>query len=203
VKPGGGARATAGVLRFVIAAILLSTAVGKLLDVRGFAGILRGYRALPEGFVLLLAAGVPMLEIALAGWLASGRLLRGAAAASALLHGAYAAWSASALLRGLELANCGCFGVFLARPLTWGTVAEDGVLVLLSLLLLRIARGARVSVIALFALVSAGAMPAGTEFEAGFVRHGVSVSIARTGSEVPGGRLEKRVPREGWKVKPI
>jgi hypothetical protein len=28
-------------------------------------------------------------------------------------------------MRGLRLANCGCFGVFLPRPLGWSTVIED------------------------------------------------------------------------------
>lgn len=35
--------------------------------------------------------------------------------------------------RGLELTNCGCFGVFWARPMTWTTVIEDLILTLLSL----------------------------------------------------------------------
>ena len=38
------------------------------------------------------------------------------------------------LWRGLALANCGCFGVFLARPLTRQTVLEDVVMLGLSLL---------------------------------------------------------------------
>ena len=29
------------------------------------------------------------------------------------------------LLRGVKLANCGCFGVFLARPLRWTSPLED------------------------------------------------------------------------------
>jgi hypothetical protein len=53
----------------------------------------------------------------------------------ALLHIGFAAWAAIALLRGLHIPNCGCFGVFLARPLGWYTVLEDGVVVCVSLLL--------------------------------------------------------------------
>jgi hypothetical protein len=40
----------------------------------------------------------------------------------------------------LKLSNCGCFGVFLARPLDWGTVVEDGVMAALSAALLLLAR---------------------------------------------------------------
>jgi hypothetical protein len=61
--------------------------------------------------------------------------------ASGAMHFAYAGWSAVALLRGLRLDNCGCFGVFLARPLGWETVAEDMVMVGLSLWLLALTRG--------------------------------------------------------------
>jgi len=40
------------------------------------------------------------------------------------------------LWREIEIANCGCFGVFLARPLTAQTVAEDAAMLGLSLLVL-------------------------------------------------------------------
>ncbi|MBC8645596.1 MAG: hypothetical protein H7X85_00410, partial [Thermoanaerobaculia bacterium] len=42
--------------------------------------------------------------------------------------------------RGIAVPNCGCFGVFLARPLTWGTVLEDGGMVAASLALAALAR---------------------------------------------------------------
>ena len=63
-----------------------------------------------------------------------------AAAASAAMHLAYTVWSAAAILRGLRLADCGCFGVFLARPLVWRTVAEDLVMTGLSVALVALAR---------------------------------------------------------------
>jgi Methylamine utilisation protein MauE len=140
VRSGGAARAVADVLRFAIAAVLLASAAGKLLDVGGFGEVLRSYRALPEGVVRVFAAGVPVLELGTAAWLASGRRLLGAAAGSAVMHAVYAAWSAAAVLRGLRLSNCGCFGVYLPRPLTWATVAEDLALVLFSLVLYALAR---------------------------------------------------------------
>jgi hypothetical protein len=119
----------AGSLRFAIGAILLATAVGKLLDVPGFARVLGDYRAFPPGALVPIAVAVPLAELALAVWLFSGRKLAAAAIVSALMHGLYAAWSAAAVLRGLKLPNCGCFGVFLVRPLGWSTVVEDLVMV--------------------------------------------------------------------------
>ncbi len=128
-------RRAAALLRWPTGLILLATSVGKLLDVRGFAVVLRSYDALPEFLVGPLAAAVPLAEFALAVWLFSGRRLAAAALTSAAIHVAYAAWAAAALARGLSLPNCGCFGVFLATPLTWRTVAEDAVMVGLSLAL--------------------------------------------------------------------
>jgi hypothetical protein len=42
------------------------------------------------------------------------------------------------LFRGIALENCGCFGVYLARPLTTSSPLEDLVIVALALLLLRL-----------------------------------------------------------------
>ena len=63
-----------------------------------------------------------------------------AALLSVLLHAGFMLLALVSLYRGLELENCGCFGVFLARPLTWSTPFEDLALVLVSLLLFLSAR---------------------------------------------------------------
>ena len=129
VGEGRGARGLAGFLRFAIGAVLLATAVGKLLDIPGFARVLGTYDAFVPGALVPIAVAVPVAELALAFWLFSGRNLAASALTSAAMHAVYAAWSAVSVLRGLNLPNCGCFGVFLARPLGWSTVVEDLVLV--------------------------------------------------------------------------
>jgi hypothetical protein len=123
------ARGTARFLRFAIGAILLASAVGKLLDVPGFARVLGTYNAFVPGALVPIAVAVPVAELALAFWLFSGKNLAASALTSAAMHAGYALWSAASVLRGLKLPNCGCFGVFLARPLGWSTVFEDLVLV--------------------------------------------------------------------------
>lgn len=40
-----------------------------------------------------------------------------------------------ALHRGLQIANCGCFGVYWARPLTAVTLVEDALLLALACLM--------------------------------------------------------------------
>jgi hypothetical protein len=47
------------------------------------------------------------------------------------------------VLRGLEVANCGCFGLFLTQRLSWFVLAQDGLLLLYGYLMVRSARRAR------------------------------------------------------------
>jgi hypothetical protein len=129
--------------RFAIGAVLLATAAAKLANIQGFAEVLKTYKAFPDRILIPLALAIPLLELALALWLFSGQALAAAAAASVVLNFAYAFFSAVSVLRGLHLANCGCFGVFWPRPLGWSTVVEDLVLTIASYALLVLTRRSR------------------------------------------------------------
>ena len=118
-------------LRFLIGATLAVTAAGKLLDVGGFARVIGTYQVFPDTALLPVALLIPAAELALAAWLFSGARLFAAALAALGMHLVYAGWAASAVARGLQLSNCGCFGVFLPRPLGWATVVEDLAMALL------------------------------------------------------------------------
>lgn len=138
-------RALTILLRAFIGAVLLATGVGKALDVPGFVGVIGTYDLLPALLHWPVAIGMVVTELLLGALLLSGRRLAEAALASTALHAAFTGWASVALLRGLHIENCGCFGVFLARPLTWGTVGEDLFMVAASAALLfsqrRLARG--------------------------------------------------------------
>jgi len=127
------------VLAALIALVLLLTGLAKLLDMPGFAAVVATYRVVPPALLAPAAWAVVLGELGLAAWLASGRALRRAALLSAALHALYLGWAAVALLRGLPIANCGCFGVFWARPLSPVTLLEDAAMIALSLLLARLA----------------------------------------------------------------
>lgn len=129
----------AALLRALIALVLLATGIAKLLDMPGFQAVVATYEAVPVALLAPAAWAVALGELGLATWLASGRALPRAALASAALHGLYLGWAATALVRGLTIANCGCFGVFWARPLSVVTLLEDAALIALSLLLARMA----------------------------------------------------------------
>jgi hypothetical protein len=112
-------------LRILIGLVLFGGGVGKALDLPGFVVVLEGYRLVPAALLFPVAVLATGADLVLGAWLLAGwRLAAGALAAGALFLG-YAGLLALTLARGLTLDNCGCFGIFLARPLTWYSPIED------------------------------------------------------------------------------
>ena len=143
--PGRWARWSLWPLRLVIGGVVLAAGLGKALDLAGFVPVLASYRLVPPAGRWPAAVGVTAAEVLIGLWVLSGRSLSLAALAATAMHLGYAAIMATALARGLDIPNCGCFGVFLARPLRWFSPLEDLVAAALSLALYRLAAGARVS----------------------------------------------------------
>lgn len=132
------------VLRVCLGTLILGAGVGKALDVPGFVGVMRTYElGVAEAALWPAAAAVILFELGLGGWVLSGRRLRAAALLSAAMHFGYLVLLTDALRRGLGLENCGCFGVFLARPLTWYTPLEDAALIAASCGLFYLSGGTR------------------------------------------------------------
>ncbi len=119
-------------LRMLFSLLLLLTGGAKLLDMNGFVAVVASYRVLPEALLSLSAWSLTVCELLLALWLFSGRRLRQASIFLLALHLIYLIWILLALGRGLNLPNCGCFGVYFARPLSWTTPIEDAVLIVLA-----------------------------------------------------------------------
>lgn len=126
-----------------LAALHLAAALGKVLDLGGFAAVLAEYRLFPAAALMPLAVAAVLTEamVALGLVLRRSRLL--AALASGAMALGYGVTLTVTLLRGIRLENCGCFGVFLARPLTPLTPFEDLLLLGLSLVLAWLAWPAR------------------------------------------------------------
>ena len=123
-----GPRVATVSLRYFFAALLLAAGAGKAADIVGFIPVVAGYGILPAAAVAPAAVLLTLVELFLGAWLASGRRLATAAVVVVGLHMMYLVWLAQALLRGLEIPNCGCFGVYWPRPLTWWTLVEDTLL---------------------------------------------------------------------------
>ncbi len=127
------------VLRFILGLVLVAASVAKLLNMPGFVAVLHSYGIFPQGLHWPAAIAITAVELSIGCWLLWGRQLRKAASCSFGLHVVYACFTGIMLLRGTPIINCGCFGSYLARPLSWTTVAENLVLAALSFILVRLA----------------------------------------------------------------
>lgn len=121
--------------RLLIGGVLLASALGKSLDLPGFVDVLDTYRLFPNWSSWLFALGITGIEWALAVWILIGWQLSTGALIALSLNGLYAVGLVVTLLRGLDLPNCGCYGVFFPQPLRWYSPLEDLVLVGICLVL--------------------------------------------------------------------
>ncbi|QPD02752.1 MAG: hypothetical protein Nkreftii_000526 [Candidatus Nitrospira kreftii] len=115
--------------RLLIGGVLLASALGKSLDLQGFVDVLATYRLFPDRSLWPLALGITGIEWVLAAWILVGWQLSTGALIALSLNGLYAIGLSITLLRGLDLPNCGCYGVFFPQPLRWYSPLEDLVLV--------------------------------------------------------------------------
>jgi uncharacterized membrane protein YphA (DoxX/SURF4 family) len=123
------------ILRAFFALLLIASALGKLLDMPGFYGIVATYQVLSAALIPAAAWMLTLVELALGVWVAAGVSMPRAALAVIALHAMYSVWLTAAIVRGLNIPNCGCFGVFWPRPLTVQTLVEDSVLLVLAVAL--------------------------------------------------------------------
>ena len=124
-------------IRWFFVMLLAAASVGKLADIPGFYAVIKSYALLPEAVIPISAWALAIFELVLAIWLAMGKRINVAALIVIALHFVYLIWLAIALARGLDIPNCGCFGVFWARPLTWFTPVEDFILLALATVMWR------------------------------------------------------------------
>lgn len=137
--------------------VLLLAAIGKLLDNRHFAEVLAQWRLFPSWSLLPLGVVTSLSEFVLAVWLFSGRRLAQAALVSVLFHLGYMTGTVITLLRGIQLPDCGCFGILFAHPLDWPMAVEDAITALLSFVLYCVAAKWKPSIIlTLLAVALAG-----------------------------------------------
>lgn len=119
-------------LHVFFALLMLASAGGKLLDMRGFYGIVASYQMVPDAVIPLSSWILTLFELAMGFLLLDKRLAPACAPALIPLHLFYLAGLSQALIRGLALPNCGCFGVYWGRPLTVYSLVEDMILLCLA-----------------------------------------------------------------------
>lgn len=112
-------------LTIIIGPLLLATALGKALDVPGYIQVLETYQSFPNILFWPIAIVVIASEFVVGGLILIPKYRKLGALGAVWMHLAYTVLAAITLMRGIEVPNCGCFGVFLARPLGLNTVFED------------------------------------------------------------------------------
>ncbi len=115
--------------RLLIGGVLLASALGKSLDLKGFVDVLVTYRLFPGLSLWPVALIIIGIEWILAAWILSGWRLPTGALLALTLDGLYAVGLIVTLARKLDLPNCGCYGVFFPQPLRWYSPLEDLMLV--------------------------------------------------------------------------
>ena len=123
------------ILKWFFGLLVIGTGVGKLLDNRGFADVILTYQfGLPHELAMVLGLGVSLFELILGIYILQEKRQVRNGILLILMHFGYVGLATISNLRGLNLTNCGCFGVFWQRTLGWGTVVEDLILLSLSIL---------------------------------------------------------------------
>lgn len=103
-------------LRWLLAAILIASGVGKLLDPSGAVTLVEvavGQAATAPVWASTLVRAVSLAELTLAGWLVVGRAPRAALAVFASVVALFSTVLLSLPLRGIDVPSCGCFGPLL------------------------------------------------------------------------------------------
>jgi thiol-disulfide isomerase/thioredoxin len=111
------------VVRLLLAAVLATAGVAKLLDLPGSRRAVRAFGA-PEWSVPLVATALPIVELLVAAALVPAATARAAAGVAAGLLLAFAVVVAIARLRG-RTPECHCFGKLGAARAGWQTVARN------------------------------------------------------------------------------
>ncbi len=128
--------------RVFVGLVLLATGTGKLLDMAGFVTVLDAYRLMPYWMNTALAYTLPFIELLIGCSLVVKANPSREAWGAIVLHLLMLTAVSITLQRGIPVDNCGCFGVFFARPLTIQTLFEDLFMLLMSFFALIIAKRA-------------------------------------------------------------
>ncbi|MBI4676522.1 MAG: DoxX family membrane protein [Elusimicrobia bacterium] len=98
-------------MRILVGGVLALSGAGKAgAPPEEFAAAIEAYALVPPALILPIAVLVPWAEVVAGFALLAGWLTRWTAAAAAGLFGVFITALSSTMVRGIELADCGCFG---------------------------------------------------------------------------------------------
>jgi len=122
-------------IRLAAAAIWLTAAIAKLVDLEHFHAQVDQYRLLPSVLATPFAYALPFVELLVGLYLAAGLFTRLAAGVGCGLMVLFLIAQAQAWARGLSL-DCGCFGTLTHEQVGAATILRDIALGLPSLVML-------------------------------------------------------------------
>ena len=96
-------------VRLTAAGIWLFAGITKLADLDGFRAQVDAYQVLPHALVSPFSYGLPLVEVAIGGYLLVGAMVRPTAILACVLMVIFLVAEAQAWARGLSI-DCGCFG---------------------------------------------------------------------------------------------
>ena len=125
------------ILRVVIGSIFIVSGLGKLLGpYQNFLYALQAYQVLPSWAEVLTAQIFPLIELIIGLFVLLGLWTSWSLRGASVLFGAFVVVVGQALIRGLPIESCGCFGEWVHLKLQT-IIVMDSVSLLLTLLLLR------------------------------------------------------------------
>jgi Methylamine utilisation protein MauE len=126
-------------LRLVLGVVYLGMAIGQLVSWSAMPGILGAYRLLPGPALPALVVALIVGELVGGLWFVARPRSRAVAPVwiYAAVAGVWAVLGLQAYLRGLPVANCGCFGLYLTQRLSLFVLVQDALLLVYAVLLLR------------------------------------------------------------------
>src|SRR5262249_7859876 len=128
-------------LRIILGGLYTAMAAGQAASWSRMPAILGAYQAVPAPILPALAAGLIVAELLAGVWLLTRP--RSPALTPVWVYtavtGVWAVLGLQAQLRGLPVANCGCFGIYLGQRLSWFVLAQDALLLVYAAVMVRAA----------------------------------------------------------------
>ncbi len=123
--------------RFLIAALFIVSGGEKLLgSSEDFYYVLQAYAVFPDPLARLISFVFPWVEFSTGVFLALGLWLRPVLALLTVISGSFILVVGQAIVRGLPIDNCGCFGELVHLPLR-GVIVVDVTTLILALVCLK------------------------------------------------------------------
>ena len=124
-------------LRIAIGSIFIVSGLGKLLSsYQNFLYVVQAYQLLPSWGEVLVAQIFPLIELITGLFVLLGLWTSWSLRGASVLFGVFVVVVGQALVRGLPIESCGCFGEWIHLKLQT-IIVMDSVSLLLTLLLLR------------------------------------------------------------------